>query len=103
MPRQRSRCASTVALPPSPYVPSTDGKTRATRTGSSRWRSATSDDLAVGLEGGVVGEHLDRAVATCGLQRRAGILEPAVLDSGVVQAHRHVTRALAGGHGESSL
>src|SRR4051812_29989787 len=99
MPRQRSRWASTLALPPSPYVPSSDGNTSAIRTASVRGRSGIADDLAVGLEGAVVGEHLDRAAALHRAQCLIRVVDAHVLDPGVAQPDGHIPRALAGRDG----
>src|SRR4051794_23027236 len=81
MSRQRNRCASTLALPPSPYVPSNEGKTRAIRTASPRARSGIADHFPVALERAVVGEHLDRAAALHGAQRLVGVVDANVVDA----------------------
>src|SRR3954467_9436829 len=85
MPRQRSRCASTLALPPSPYVPSSDGNTSAIRTASLCDRSGIADHLAIRLERAVVGEHLDRSAALHRAQRLVRVAHAHVLDPGVPQ------------------
>src|SRR5579885_2114010 len=89
-PRQRSRCASTLALPPSPYVPSNDGKTSAIRTAP----SAMSQHLAIGLERRVVGEDLDRSAAVRRRQRRRRVVYPHVVDARVAQPYGDVAGPL---------
>src|SRR3954447_6767731 len=83
MPRQRSRWARTLALPPSPYVPSNDGNTSAIRTADSR----LSHDLAIALERRVVREYVDRSGRTTCRAGRANrlrqIVDANMLDSGV--------------------
>ena len=54
IPRHRKRCARTLAFPPSPYVPSSDGNTSAMRTGS-----PMTNHAAITLERGVVRQYLD--------------------------------------------
>src|SRR5438270_8501801 len=92
--RHRSRCARTLALPPSPYVPSSDGNTSAIRTAD----SGIAHNLAVALEGGVVREYVDRSARPrCRAVRRAHrlreVVDANVLHSGVAQPHCDVARA----------
>src|SRR3954467_11150740 len=96
--RPRSRCASTLAFPPSPYVPSSDGKTRAIRTASPRGRSGIAENFAIALERAVVGQHLDRTAAVYGAQRVIGIVDAVMVDAGVAQPHRDVAGTVTGRH-----
>src|SRR3954447_12405130 len=94
MSRQRSRCARTLALPPSPYVPSNDGNTNAIRTAD----SGIAHDLAIALERRVVGEYVDRAPgsscrATRSADRLGQVIHSHVFDAGVAKPHRNVTRS----------
>src|SRR5438270_12268221 len=90
--RHRSRCARTLALPPSPYVPSNDGNTSAIRTAD----SGITHDLAVALERGVVGEYVDRTAPVCRADRLRQIVDSHMFDPGVTKPHRNVARALSG-------
>src|SRR3954447_4168786 len=95
MSRQRSRCARTLAFPPSPYVPSNEGNTSATRTAD----SGIAHDLAVALERRVVGEHVDRSAPVCRADGLGEVVHPHVLDTGVAQPHRHVAGSFTGRDG----
>src|SRR4051812_23658175 len=90
--RQRSRCARTLALPPSPYVPSNDGNTSAIRTVD----SGIAHHLAVALERRVVREYVDRAAPMCRADRLGQVIHPYVLDAGIAEPHRDVAGSLTG-------
>src|SRR3954467_7539524 len=91
MSRHRSRCARTLALPPSPYVPSNDGNTSAIRTAD----SGIAHDLAIALECRVVGEYVDRAAPVGRADRLGEVVHPHVLDTGVAQPHRDIAGSFA--------
>src|SRR5438270_9858884 len=99
MSRHRSRCARTLALPPSPYVPSNDGNTSAIRTAE----SGIAHDLAIALEGRVVGEYVDRSAPVCRADRLCQVVDPPMVDAGVAQPHRDIARPLAGGDGMTTV
>src|SRR5947209_15950741 len=92
--RHRSRCARTLALPPSPYVPSNDGNTSAIRTAD----SGITHDLAVALERGVVGEYVDRTAPVRRADRLCQVVDAHVLHARVAQADGDIARSLAGRH-----
>src|SRR5438128_379275 len=97
MPRHRRRWASTMPLPPSPYVPSSSGYSRQMPT-----RSGGTDGPADVLERRVVGGDVD--VAPTGRARGADrvdvVPDERVLDIGVAQPDREVAPAVTGGHDE---
>src|SRR3954471_4685746 len=95
MSRHRSRCARTLALPPSPYVPSNDGNTSAIRTAD----SGIAHDLAITLERRVVGEYVDRSAPVGSADRVCQVVHPHVLDTGVAQPYGHVAGSFAGRDG----
>src|SRR5664279_6214711 len=61
------------------------------------WESPIADDLAEGLEGGVVRHRLDRVLRRDNPQRIATFAHLKMLDAGVAQPYRDVRAALAGG------
>src|SRR5664279_5629816 len=61
------------------------------------WESPIADDLAEGLEGGVVRDRLDRVACRERLQRVATFAHLKMLHVGVAQPHCDVRAALAGG------
>src|SRR3954466_11203917 len=95
MSRHRSRCARTLALPPSPYVPSNDGNTSAIRTAD----SGIAHDLAITLERRVVGEYVDGTAPVSRSDRLGQVVHPDVLDAGVAEPHRNVAGSLTGRDG----
>src|SRR3954466_15448454 len=100
MSRQRRRCARTLAFPPSPYVPSNDGNTNAIRTAD----SGIAHDLAIALEGRVVGEYVDRVPgsscrATGRADRLGQVIDSHVFDTGIAQPHRNVATSFTGRDG----
>src|SRR4051794_31622378 len=95
MSRHRSRCARTLALPPSPYVPSNDGNTSAIRTAD----SGIAHNLAIALERRVVGEYVDGTAPVGRADRLRQFVHPHMLDAGIAQPHRDVAGSLAGRDG----
>src|SRR5467141_674644 len=93
IPRRWRRRARTRALPLSPYVPRSSGKTSAMSTTESTIARELPGD---GEEVRIRSRDHDRIVASGarGEQRRAHVLR--VGDAGVVEPYREIGRALAG-------